>query len=83
LSSSIRISTADANLAGARWFAFDGLCFQPTRFAIEIDRPAEPDGPVAELVGIEGGVVSGIQPRNIPHGASDRRPRHEEQYHEV
>ena len=36
-------------------------------------------GPVAELVGIEGGVVSGVFNLEAP----DRRPRHEEHYHEA
>jgi hypothetical protein len=41
-------------------------------------------GPVAELVGIEGGVVSGVfNLESSDVGASDRRPRHEELYHEV
>ena len=41
-------------------------------------------GPVAELVGIEGGVVSGVfNLESSDVGASDRRPRHEENYHEV
>ena len=41
-------------------------------------------GPVAELVGIEGGVVSGVfNIESSDVGASDRRPRHEENYHEV
>jgi hypothetical protein len=41
-------------------------------------------GAVAELVGIEGGVVSGVF--NLESSgveASDWRPRHDEQYHEV
>jgi len=41
-------------------------------------------GPVAELVGIEGGVVSGVF--NLESSgveAPDRRPRHEEHYHEA
>jgi hypothetical protein len=43
-----------------------------------------PGGPVAELVGIEGGVVSGVfNLESSDVGASDRRPRHEERYHEV
>src|SRR5712664_3407299 len=40
-------------------------------------------GAVAELVGIEGGVVSGVM--NLESSgveASDWRPRHDEQYHE-
>jgi hypothetical protein len=42
------------------------------------------EGPVAELVGIEGGVVSGVF--NLESSgveAPDRRPRHEEHYHEA
>jgi hypothetical protein len=42
------------------------------------------DGGVAELVGIEGGVVSGvINLESSGVEASDWRPRHDEQYHEV
>jgi len=41
-------------------------------------------GPVAELVGIEGGVVSGvINLESSGVEASDWRPRHDEQYYEV
>jgi hypothetical protein len=41
-------------------------------------------GAVAELVGIEGGVVSGvINLESSGVEASDRRPRHDEHYHEV
>ena len=41
-------------------------------------------GPVAELVGIEGGVVSGVFNLESPGvEAPDRRPRHEEHYHEA
>jgi hypothetical protein len=41
-------------------------------------------GGVAELVGIEGGVVSGvINLESSGVEASDWRPRHDEQYHEV
>jgi hypothetical protein len=42
------------------------------------------DGAVAELVGIEGGVVSGVL--NLESSgveASDWRPRHDEHYHEA
>jgi len=42
------------------------------------------NGGVAELVGIEGGVVSGVT--NLESSgveASDWRPRHDEQYHEA
>jgi hypothetical protein len=41
-------------------------------------------GPFAELIGIEGGVVSGmINFESSGVGALDRRPRHEEHYHEA
>ena len=41
-------------------------------------------GPVAELVGNEGGVVTGVINLESPDvRASGRRPRHEEQYHEA
>ena len=46
-------------------------------------RPSQ-RGPVAELVGIEGGVVSGVFNLESPDvGASGRRPRHDERYHEA
>jgi hypothetical protein len=50
-----------------------------------IEKGMEPGvGPVAELVGIEGGVVFGVfNLESSDVGASDRRPRHEENYHEV
>jgi len=42
-----------------------------------------PEGPVAGLVGIEGGVVSEvINLESSGVGAPDRRPRHDQQYHE-
>jgi hypothetical protein len=41
-------------------------------------------GPVAGLVGIEGGVVSGvINLESSGVSASDWRPRHDERYHEA
>ena len=41
-------------------------------------------GPVAGLVGIEGGVVSGVfNLESSGVSASDRRPRHDERYHEA
>jgi hypothetical protein len=41
-------------------------------------------GRVAELVGIEGGVVSGVfNLESSGVGAPERRPRHEEHYHEA
>ena len=42
------------------------------------------EGPIAGLVGIEGGVVSGVFNLESPGvEAPDRRPRHDEHYHEV
>jgi hypothetical protein len=42
------------------------------------------EGPVAGLVGIEGGVVSGvINLESSGVEASDWRPRHDEHYHEA
>ena len=39
---------------------------------------------VARLVGIEGGVVSGVfNLESSDVGASDRRPRHDHHYHEA
>jgi hypothetical protein len=41
-------------------------------------------GPVAGLVGIEGGVVSGVINLESPDvSASGRRPRHENRYHDA
>jgi hypothetical protein len=41
-------------------------------------------GPVAQLVGIEGGVISGVfNLESSDVGAPDRRSRHEEHYHEA
>jgi len=54
------------------------------RTRIESQSLASRLGPVAELVGIEGGVVSGVF--NLESSgveAPDRRPRHEEHYHEA
>ena len=51
---------------------------------VEMTIPADPLGPVAELVGIEVGVVSGVM--NLESSgveASDWRPRHEEVYHDA
>jgi hypothetical protein len=48
------------------------------------DDPVAVTGPVAELVGIEGGVVSGvINLESSGVEASDWRPRHDEQYYEA
>ena len=42
------------------------------------------EGPVAGLVGIEGGVVSGVFNLESPDvSASGRRPRHEDRYHDA
>ena len=46
--------------------------------------PCVARGAVAELVGIDGGVVSGvINLESSGVGASDRRPRHDKHYHEA
>ena len=51
---------------------------------IRNDPDAWPGGPVAVLVGIEGGVVSEvINLESSGVGAPDRRPRHDQRYHEV
>jgi hypothetical protein len=66
-----------------RTFAVIGLI----SFLGELDLSEDIDvvrGGVAELVGIEGGVVSGVT--NLESSgveASDWRPRHDEQYHEA
>jgi ABC-type uncharacterized transport system substrate-binding protein len=53
---------------------------QPIKFEFSVNLK----GGVAELVGIEGGVVSGvINLESSGVEASDWRPRHDEQYHEV
>ena len=59
---------------------------KPVRLRLPLrgDRGASSGGPVVELVGIEGGVVSGVF--NLESSgveAPDRRPRHEEHYHEA
>jgi hypothetical protein len=50
----------------------------------EIVRCGSIFGPVAGLVGIEGGVVSGVINLESPDvSASGRRPRHENRYHDA
>ena len=68
-------------------FDFLGYCFRPRSvrgpYSQKIFSPMR-RGPVAGLVGIEGGVVSGVF--NLESSgveASDWRPRHDEQYHEA
>lgn len=42
------------------------------------------NGAVAEVVGIDGGVVSGVfNPEDSGVGTPDRRPRHDERYHDI
>jgi hypothetical protein len=54
----------------------------PTQTIIE--SPARKQGPVAGLVGIDGGVVSGVTNLESPGvRAPGRRPRHEEGYHDA
>jgi hypothetical protein len=53
-------------------------------FGVTFEDRGSPIGPVAELVGIEVGVVSGVM--NLESSgveASDWRPRHEEVYHDA
>jgi hypothetical protein len=48
-----------------------------------VGTPGAP-GPVAEVVGIDGGVVSGVFNLESPGlGSPGWRPRHEEHYHEA
>jgi len=59
-----------------------GLAWDDCFDAVLLEEGAE--GPVAELVGIKGGVVSGVMNlESSDVGASDRRPRHENDYHEI
>ena len=59
----------------------------PSRVTTEQHREAGPvhvGGPVAGLVGIDGGVVSGVTNLESPGvRAPSRRPRHEEGYHDA
>ena len=65
----------DLLLAIAAWFHELSIGVNPTK---------APPGAVAELVGIEGGVVSGvINLESSGVEASDWRPRHDEPYHEA
>jgi hypothetical protein len=60
------------------------MIFVDIRFALIAVAVFALIGPVAELVGIEGGVVSGVF--NLESSgvrASDWRPRHDERYHEA
>jgi|SRR5450631_3578441 len=54
------------------------------RERITIEGRGERRGPVAKLVGIESGVVSGVfNLESSGVSASDWRPRHDEHYHEA
>jgi hypothetical protein len=69
-------------MAGFRMIAFNCSVERQTRLQSQCNGISM--GAVAELVGIEGGVVSGvINLESSDVGASDRRPRHEEHYHEA
>ena len=79
----------DVNLIDKRVLEWDGNpTDMPTKdklyISVDLFARWRIAGPVAELVGIEGGVVSGVfNLESSDVGASDRRPRHEERYHEV
>jgi hypothetical protein len=61
-----------------------GIHDQLVRVGLPSRREVFDVGAVAELVGIEGGVVSGvINLESSGVEASDWRPRHDEQYHEA
>jgi hypothetical protein len=64
----------------------DHLTFEGQKKKVHslVDKVGQLCGPVAELVGIEGGVVSGvINLESSGVEASDWRPRHDEQYYEA
>jgi hypothetical protein len=55
-----------------------------TEVAIGLNKRGATVGPVAGLVGIEGGVVSGVFNLESPGvRAPGRRPRHDQRYHEA
>ena len=61
-----------------------GVCVPESTALLDYVRIFVRSGAVAELVGIEGGVVSGvINLESSGVEASDWRPRHDEQYHEA
>ena len=55
-----------------------------TSSGLKIELPFQHKGAVGELVGIDGGVVSGLINLELSGvEASDWRPRHDERYHEA
>ena len=69
-----------------RNISFDpGFCGSKPQGTVTVSANIQSDdGPVGELVGIQGGVVSGVINLESPDvEASGRRPRHEEHYHEA
>ena len=64
--------------------SINGNCNASLTLLFQVSRRHFLTGAVAELVGIEGGVVSGvINLESSGVEASDWRPRHDEQYHEA
>jgi uncharacterized membrane protein HdeD (DUF308 family) len=65
-----------------KWFVFQGIVMLVLGCLAVVEPVIA--GPVAELVGIEGGVVSGvINLESSGVEASDWRPRHDGQYYEA
>jgi hypothetical protein len=65
-------------------FFTNGVVFHQSNLLFVLFMAGKAQGAVAELVGIEGGVVSGvINLESSGVEASDWRPRHDEHYHEV
>jgi Transposase DNA-binding len=60
------------------------LLHDTTEFSFQREKPHAIGGPVAGLVGIEGGVVSGVFNLESPGvRAPGRRPPHDQRYHEA
>lgn len=74
----------DAPIVGVVTRRFQGHYHGSNRRDFDTHRRCSPLGAVAELVGIKGGVVSGVF--NLESSgveAPDWRPRHDKQYHEA
>jgi predicted flavoprotein YhiN len=74
-----KLVTFNSSAFGVTVTTDSGECYDADKLLLAVG-----PGPVAGLVGIERGVVSGvINLESSDVGASDRRPRHDEQYHEL